>query len=466
MTFGGAGSGQDDVGREYLAEESAPPRAGILTQVWRSGRRRWIATAVAVPLLLCGLVLAVCGPPAALTRLLAKPSESPVAKAPVPPVKRSADVLVEQAHALLAGDEAGWLKDVTANDPPLRQRYRDIFVSLRGLGVTRFDPAPASAGPGQVQVSITYCLASGHCCQTDDACRVRLPVQPFEVPKTRWMVTFAFEAEAMRITGLQTPQRDQSKGWPAPWETGPLTIHSNSRVIVAAPPSLADLAALAFAQAQSAAPLIDSYTTVWRPPLRYIIYLADGEAFNNVWFGGKPPWETEIAGYAVSQIRHVQYEVVLKVPFEAEPTQLVRHEMAHVATLDSADTGRVIGLQQHSWFTEGIAEHAAYHGQPATADRRVQAAKSYVVNQWAGDLTQPAKAKDPTTNPPRNIKYALGHLAVTCLVNEYSFSSMLNFFSLLVRDDKGLDTAARASFGSSWQAVNDHCAAYIRKMLS
>ena len=92
--------------------------------------------------------------------------------------------------------------------------------------------------------------------------------------------------------------------------------------------------------------------------------------------------------------------------------------------------------------------------------------KSYVANQWAGDLTRPSFAKDPKTTAPRHVQYALGHLAVACLVQEYSFTSMLTLFNLLVRQDKDLDTAARAAYGSSWQVVNDHCANYIRHQLA
>jgi len=191
------------------------------------GPRRWpltaAATAVVVAVVLCGLVLVVCGPPAALTEWWAKRTASQSTDAP-PQRKQAADILIEQSQALLAGDEAGWLKHVTGDDPDLRQRYRDIFLSLRGLGVTRFDPATSGTGPGEVEVSIEYCLASGHCCRTQVACQVVPPVQPFEVPKTRWTVTFAEQAGTLRITGLQTPQPDQKRHWPAPWETGPLTI--------------------------------------------------------------------------------------------------------------------------------------------------------------------------------------------------------------------------------------------------
>jgi hypothetical protein len=146
--------------------------------------------------------------------------------------------------------------------------------------------------------------------------------------------------------------------------------------------------------------------------------------------------------------------------------QLVRHEMAHVVTLDTADTARNLGSASHSWFTEGIAEYAAYQGQPPTANPQVRAAKSYITRQWAGDLTRPTTTKDPKAAVPAHIKYALGHMTVACLVQEYSFTSMLTLFNLLVRDDRDLDTAARAAFGSTWKTVNDHCADYIRTQLA
>lgn len=424
-----------------------------------SKRRRWPWVLVTLPIVLCGLVVTVGGPLSAVAEVVLSREAPEVLEGLSPRVKTADEILTLQARALLAGDRNGWLKEVSPRDPELRQRYREIFDNLRGLGVSRFDPIFVGKAPGEVRVSIDYCLASGHCCLTGKECQSANPSSPATPPRVRWAVTFAEQAGVMRITGLRISTKDESDRAPTPWETGPLTIQARDRVIVAAPPAMADLVPQVLAEAQSAAPVIDGYAESWGKPLRYLIYLADSAAFTGLWFGGRDESETSVAGYALAHRNQVQYEVVLEVPFKLPMDNMVRHEMAHVSTLDAAPARDL-----HLWLTEGIAEYIAYHGQPATSSPRMRAVRDYVTDGWVGDLTDPRTAKSGAEDEaPDDVAYSLGHLAVACLVEERSRGAMLTFFKLLVREGKDIGEAGQTAFGEPWEQTNKHCADHIRR---
>lgn len=415
-----------------------------------------------LPILLCGSVVSIGLPLSAVAEVVLS-REAPEWLEELSPHPRPAhEILAAQARALLAGDRNGWLKPVSAQDPELRQRYRDIFENLRGLGVTRFDPLSVGNAPGEVKVSIDYCLGSGHCCLTSKECRYQNPNSLDTPPRVRWAVTFAEQSGAMRITGLRVSTKDEADGAPTPWEIGPLIIQSDDRVIVAAPPAMADLVPQVLAEAKSAAPVIDGYAQSWGKPLRYLIYLADSAAFTGVWFGGQADADTSVAGYAFGHRNQQQYEVVLEVPFGLPMENIVRHEMAHVSTLDaSPDMG-----EPHLWLAEGLAEYIVHHGRPVTANPRMAAVKDYVAGGWSGDLTDPRAAKSGDQDEiPDDVDYSLGHLAVACLAEQRGREAMLTFFKLVVREGGEVAEAGQTAFGEPWEQTNKRCADHIRRQL-
>lgn len=430
----------------------------------RLRQARWWLVA-GLPLALCGLVLAVCGPPAVLTEWWAERQSTQTddqggTRWQPPTGDHAAALLRRQQQALLIADEQAWLAEVDPDDDDLRNRYRQLYANLRGLGVTYFEMT-AQGDIGQVGVTVEYCLGSAGDCSTN-------ALDPFEQmgrAQTHWTVTFARRADTLLITGWQRAAADVNNRRPAPWETTPLVFASGSRVVVTAPAELADLLPQALAAAEQAAKVTDT-VAIGEPPASYLIYLATADQFWSQWFGGADELGRGVAGYALPSPNQRQYEIVLRTPYGLDLDVLMRHEMTHAATLTgAAPAGSVLITERpHHWLVEGIAEYVAYRQQPATVSPRTDAVREFVAAGWTADLTRPANRDGPGLDSA--IRYGLGHYAVACLAERYGRANMLDFFTAVNHEEIRYDTASQTVLGQSWKQVNDTCAAHIRAQLN
>lgn len=271
-----------------LPESGAPPLppAGDLPAA--APARRWSdrvprrgGSLLFVLLLVSGVALVVLGarglqpatpaagsPPFAAGRRPATPYDGAVA------------TLQAQSAALLRGDERGFLAAV---DSGLRTRYRDMFRSLRALGVTRFDylagdasPVPGDPAGVSFRVDLRYCFGA-HMCpeQSADAWA--------EPPHIAQTLTFRRAAGRYVIGKVATgPSPDPRQ--PTPWESGRLVVAEGRRVTLLAAPGQAGYLARVLPAAEAAAGVADRFAALYgTPQRRYRIYLA-GEQQWKVWY--------------------------------------------------------------------------------------------------------------------------------------------------------------------------------------
>jgi hypothetical protein len=230
-------------------------------------------------------------------------------------------------------------------------------------------------------------------------------------------------------------------------------VRIGKRTVVAIPvQDRAQLPALA-AKAEIAAAHADKYTIGDGPVDRYRVFIADDPAWKR-WYDGLPGrW---VAGQALPTGRsEVEVEAKLSELTPGYADTLLRHELAHVATLRS---DRYYGRDDVWWLVEGMAEYAATEGPyPDHADLRTylrgHTLRSVVV-------TPPAASASGTDASGR---YAVGYYALRYLMTKYGKAKTLRFFEQAVQFGIGLDTASLGAFGKPWAQVDKDCAAAVRK---
>jgi hypothetical protein len=359
--------------------------AGAATTASSAGpRRRWVFGAIA---LVAGAAVV-----AAITlwpSVAAKPAPAASASAPGPadllpaalPQPSSGASVIQrgfwvaqeaarlesiESEALVAGD---FTRYASVADPADTTAMRDLhrrFDNLRALKVTRFDsrmeglPKLVDAARKRwrvVNVS-NLCLVESDC----DPDVTMLDSLWTETPKGLRFAAFANHDYKSQCSRCNTPVAPFVR----PWEVTDLAVRIGKRTVVAIPvQDRAKLPALA-AKAESAAAHADKYTIGNGPVDRYHVFIADDQAWKR-WYDGLPGrW---VAGQALPTGRsEVEVEAKLSELTPGYADTLLRHELAHVATLRS---DRYYGRDDVWWLVEGMAEYAATEGPyPDHADLR------------------------------------------------------------------------------------------------
>ncbi|MFD0741612.1 hypothetical protein ACFQ1L_06615 [Phytohabitans flavus] len=196
--------------------------------------------------------------------------------------ERIAEVLTQQAGALLRGDERGFLAVAEPKSAALGALRRQ-FRSLRALKVrawqVRITDIPERVG-ARWRVAVTY-----QHCFVDPGC-ITGPVSI----ETTWVE----RAGVPRMVAL-APSPSAQDG-PRPWEASDLVVAVGRRAVVATTAKQKGRLAEVLREAERAAEVADRYAVDGTPPRHYQIFYA-GEAEWGRWYGGdRPEWT---AGYAV-----------------------------------------------------------------------------------------------------------------------------------------------------------------------
>jgi hypothetical protein len=350
-------------------------------------------------------------------------------------------LLARQADALVAGDRAGFLRDV---DPSATDAYQGLYNNLVGLHVAewvpRAIPDPTPADPGQFDVLVQYCLFARACQRVGGD----------------FLVSAANRDGRTVLVNYAPPRPDDAQ--PYPWEADRLTFVTGPRVVVAATDDEADELGLALPAAEAAAAAADTYAR-WGKPADYVVYLASHRDAAK-WFAGVGD---DVLGEEVP-LSPDDLEIMIIMPDATEAGSrgpglqaVIQHEMGHVATLYGTDGG-----DSSDSLTEGIAEYIAYAQHPQWADFRIRDVGTYVRDgDWSGHcyLTDEIDSNDSLE---ASAAYGIGYLTIRRLVARFGLARTLDFWGRVERDGDGLDSSARAALGVSWASAQADCAAYIR----
>ena len=381
---------------------------------------------------------------------------APSSAAPATPYDKAVAALSEQSAALLRGDEAGWLAAV---GPALRNRYRGMFRSLRGLGVTRFEyqpglgkPVGGDASAVGFRADVSYCLGAQMCPDT--------PGSDWQKPPhISQQLTLKAVGGRYVISGLAAAAEPDERQ-PAPWENGELVFAQGKRVTLAAPKAQAKSLSRVLQVAEQAAAVDDRYAAlIGTTPNRYRIYLA-GEKEWKSWYGGDDnAWAI---GLSVPLNMH-GIDVLLRMKEMADPLVLritLQHELGHVVTLTGAYRA---DAAEDTWLSEGIAEYIGWQPKSASGSLR----RSSV--QWALHRSKPPTSMVPPL-PGRNASdragdafYGLSHFAADCMAKKYGEKKLLDFVRLVLAQDNEYDQASQDAYGVPFKTVDKYCVSWIRQ---
>ncbi|WP_433374616.1 hypothetical protein ACQPZX_04365 [Actinoplanes sp. CA-142083] len=352
------------------------------------------------------------------------------APAPAPasaPKKASAqEILSKQAAALNRGDLGGWLAPVA---PALRQRYQNLFRTLRALDAT----VDYRAGEGG-DVLLTYCFAGPRC--------------PADAPRIAQRPLI----KNGQITALGKPAKPTALQ-PAPWEQGDLVFARGRRVTVGAPKALKNRLKEVVALADQAAAVDDRFAAYAgnRQP-RYRVFLATDKLWRT-WYGGKAT--TWAVGY-MQPLGPAGADVVInprRLTSRTALKEVIQHELGHVATIGGVST-----RHEDMWLVEGVAEYVGM--QPSRADDTYSKGALRRITRL-----NPPPLRDGAGEKEVSAFYAQGHFAVDCLVTKFGEARAMEFVRLRLRLGNSLDMASRSVFGMPFRKVDATCVDWISNLV-
>lgn len=382
-----------------------------------------------------------------------EPTGPPPQNAPAPEwlrwARRSMEQLLDdQATALLAGDEKGYLAIVDPDNADLVATHKRRFRTLRALGLGVWTQKvsgglrDAGSRTWTVTIRISYCFG-------DPSCRAaHVPVES----------TWKLKNDSLVLAELKNSTEEVNG--PRPWEVDELQAAQGKRAVVAASKNNAWRLREGVRFADRAAAIADRFARWDTAPNRYVVFLAGPSEWNR-WYGhDQPDWA---AAWAVP-VSNTATEVVIRTQHvrQAELEQLLVHELTHVTTL----AGKRDGVDASTWWLlEGIAEYAAMGDRPVSAYDALVPTRTFVRTKWNGD---------PAVSPPGSGasldeaggRYGVAFLAIRRIAQRYGEDAMLDFFGRVVHDDETLDQAATAALGASWTAVKADCARFIRSAVA
>ncbi len=392
-------------------------------------------------------------------RAAAAGPEPTAVRTPLTPAEAANAALKAQATALLGDDEQGWLAAVDPNQAKLRARYRSMFRSLRGLGVSHFvyrtsgDPVQAKTGTIDVTADVAYCFST-------DKCPERKENESDGPPAITQTLTFKKVGNQYLISKLTT-RKSRDRQQPTPWESDELVFLSGARVTVAGNRSERKHFSQVLAAAEKAAIVNDRFAgLVGNPQRRYRVYVAGAKQWKT-WYGGiTDKW---VIGYAMP-LNDSGSDVVLNISAVRTDDEVlattIQHELGHVVTLGGAY--RTSGGTGDMWLEEGIAEYIGWYPKSATDSWRRSAVRSLLAG---GKRPKSIAARAPADNANPGASdafYGLGHFTADCLARKYGQGALFTFVRLYLRENRDLDPASREAFGKPFATVDKTCMAWIR----
>lgn len=380
--------------------------------------------------------------------------------------------LDRQAEMLLAGDEQGWLAPLDPENADLMKIYINQFETLRLLGVVGFKLVVDQLElfqltPGAAEVTLDvffgFCAQTSLCPEADDRpVNGLLPTEGYTAtltwtrqPDRRYLISRFVLVEEHKAA-VAEGRKDLLGKYPTnsfpPWLTDDLTFASGEKVVVAAPAALAGDLDRVVAMADDAAEQVARFAR-WTQPSRYVIYLAGPSEFLR-WYG--PEERADVSGFA-ARVGKTASPVVINyrdVPAD-RLGHVLRHELAHVNTLLGAPYPGY-----HDALIEGIAEYAAFDGQPIAGYERLDALRRFLRAGWDGDIDR--LFRDSADPLHRSAVYAIGLLTWRCLAERYGEEAMFVFATDTLQVGFRPEEVSVEVFGAEWTDIKRACAQYVR----
>lgn len=367
------------------------------------------------------------------------------------PFESASKMLGNQARALLAGDEKGWLAAVDPGQPELITTYRSMYASLRALDIVEFAYRPLLLGSESdpalsIDGKIAYCFTE--CSLTGGG--------GIDPPDAHQRLTVKRIDGRSRITDMVQYQQEDHLA-PAPWETGPLLFQRGARVTVAASPSAAGHLDQVLSIAEQAAKTADRFAgEIGNPQRRYRVYLADETAWSN-WYRGSAD------GIAYTMpLPGSGADIVLRVSrLDDDPQWLaftVRSQLGRVVTL-----GQQLGGGENDWLADGLSDWIGWWPQPASS------------GPWLTDVRTALHGTHPPTTiaPPQlaasasaadvRAYFGLGQFAVDCMARQYGETALFAFAKAVLQEQTGVPNASLAAFHKPFAQVDKGCLTWIRQ---
>ncbi|MEV4706837.1 hypothetical protein [Actinoplanes sp. NPDC049316] len=410
---------------------------------------------------------------AAPTQTASDTATSPSASAsseaePDDPGTLAMQILNRGTAALLKGDEAGWLAIVDPSKPKLRAYYRDLYTSLRGLGVTqlqyrRLIPKPVGweDASWDEDFYLTYCFSMSSC----PPFKYLNPGGPGAPMITQGLTIRKLAGRDYRITKV-AKAKQASEGWQStPWQVDRLVLAKGKRVTVAASRGNAGRLRQVLAAAEQAATRADHYAKlIGNPQSRYRVYLATDRQWRT-WYGG--PHGRWAIGYTTFP-QGVLSEIVLRTSEAGrgrDLENLIQHEMAHAVTLGGLDLGAQSIVNPDMWLQEGIAEYIAYAPRPATATTRLPEVRQTLRSTRRPTSVALGELDNDASLRQSSVFYGLSHFAVDCIAQKYGETKLLDFIDLTLGQNMGYDKASEQVFGTPFRPVDRACIAWMQQQV-
>lgn len=358
------------------------------------------------------------------------------------------DEVADQAKALLAGNEAGFLAVVDPTNAALVAEHKRRFKVLHAMGPGVWTQAVTGSLRTHDSRSWTADIKIGYCFGAATCSSVQLVVS------SEW----AYKNDRLVMVDLK-PSDPQWNG-PRPWETDELTVLAGKRVVMAATKVNAWRLPDAVKSADKAAQVADTLAKWEPPPSRYVIFLAGPDDWKK-WYGhNQPEWA---AAWAVPVSASVTEVVVrTQVVQQRGLETLLTHELTHVTTL----AGKRDGAGRSAWWLiEGIADYATMIGKQVRDYDAIPPTKAFVKNQWDGN-PEVAAPSSAASLEEASARYGVAFLAVRRISDKYTQPKMLEFFGRIVHDNQDINAAAQAALGAPWTTVSKDCATFIRSAVA
>ncbi|MEV6923550.1 basic secretory protein-like protein [Dactylosporangium sp. NPDC051485] len=355
---------------------------------------------------------------------------------------RIRQALADQAAALLADDQDGFLAAVDPSAPALRDDLARRFGSLRQLQVKVWQPTvkgkvrTEAGGTASAIVAVQYCFVVQAC-------------EPMGLEAdTRWNVS----GKAVTMLAFGTAK---ALG-PRPWEASELHTAVGSRVVMSTTAKYASRLSSMLATAEKAAVLTDKFARWGSPPSRYVVYLAGPDEWAS-WYGiNQAAW---VAGFAMPLNASATEIVVNAARIDTrQALDVLRHEFTHVVTLDGVEKA-----YPHTWWlVEGVAEYVRMKGAGNKPFDGMADVRSYARSgRWDGTIALDDPPDGATTTDVSG-RYGVAYLSLQHLAERYGEDRLLDFFGYAVRQGVALGDAAPKAFGVSWDDIQAECAKAVR----
>jgi hypothetical protein len=166
-----------------------------------------------------------------------------------------------------------------------------------------------------------------------------------------------------------------------------------------------------------------------------------------------------VAGFAVP-VSSERTDVVVNLAARNDPEALLRHELAHAATL----AGRRFAerLDQRWWLTEGIAEYVEEQGRSLRSyPGRPDVRRLLREGGWKGDLEtlRPAEGDEDWEV---SAKYGIAYYATRCIDERFGRTKLLRFVADTLRESLPFAAASEVDFDADWATVERDCARSVR----